>query len=214
MSVLTLVLMIVIAVVVQAWIARQEQAHLSIQSLSYSVSQDLTEWRIQVLVDNNGSRTATDLFVDTSLAPSSNATLTSLVILSEDGPQQVTEPYRTSTTSWRLFQPPETLLRVQYIEVLHYKLNVDRLLVGDSLVVSASFRTEASFGDQILRALGNRTLAPLTNPHGAAPDSFEHAHSLWQMQILRSHFIHDVAVAGNMIVASKSSLWQDAAYPW
>lgn len=207
----TLFAMFGLAYLVNRWTAAQSQAYLSIDPLTWTVSEDLTQWRVQALVDNHGPRTATDLRLEATLAVNPSVQLVTLVILQRNDTLKLNGEPRASTGTWTTALGDSDLQR-EDIALLHYERYIDDLLVGEQLLISASFKTDSSFGEELLRTLDNRNHMPLTNPHGAGPDYFEYAHQQWVMLVLRGYFIHDVALSGNMVIAHKSSLWQPVSF--
>jgi hypothetical protein len=210
-SLLTLLVTAVLTVLVYRWNAELAQSHLSIQLLTASWSQDATEWWVQAVVDNNGPRTARDITIEVVIPSVPHTSPHSLTVLHEGARYQLTEPYQASTVRWQVLDPPNTLA-TRDLDVLHYRQHLDRLAVGDEVVVSARFTTQPTFGEHVVSALHDRTPTPLTNPHGSGPDYYEHAYEQWKMMVLRGYFIHDIEIAGNMLAPSKASLWNPVRF--
>jgi len=195
LSVLTFVVAIVLTFFVAKWTISQEQAHLFIHPPNWRVSQDLTEWRIEVVIDNDGPPTATDLTVGTRLAVSPHITLTHLAILHQGSSAELVKISEGGTIPWSVILD-EGLQPIQ-IEFRDYEGFIDRLSVGDQIVIQADFTADPSFSQRLTRAVQSGDFW-----------SFESARRGWASGQLRAFFIHDASVSGNKVIATKSNLWE------
>lgn len=177
LSVLTFVVAAILTFFVARWTMSQDQAHLFVHQPDWSMScksQGQCEWWVTIVIDNDGPPTANELLVAPRIAVSPHITLTRLVILHEGSAVELLGTSKSGTMTWGHFL--EGTLRTE-IKFRDYEGYIERLLVGDHLVIQADFDVDPSFSEQFLRAA-------LSGDSWA----FDSARQSWAIGLLRAFF--------------------------
>lgn len=197
LSVLTFVVATILTFFVARWTMSQDQAHLFIHQPDWSMScesQDQCEWQVTIVIDNDGPPTANDLLVAPRIAVSPHITLTRLVVLREGGAVELLGTSKSGTITWGHFLEGALQTEMKFRD---YEGSIERLLVGEQLVIRADFNADPSFSQQFVRAVQSGDFW-----------AFDSARQGWTIGLLRAFFIHDVNLSGSKVVATKSYRWE------
>ena len=201
-SILTLAVTVVLTMYVARWTESQNSARLFIHSPKWTVSTDQRRWQVEIVIDNDGPITASDLTIGTKVADTPWVTMTELTVVSEnefvglrDALREETVPWRIATSATIQTANQRTMEPVD-VDVRNYGGSIEELRVGRQLVVRASFDADPELGLRFARVF-----------HCEGHWMCEQLNEPLEISFLRAFLVHNLDVRGNKVIATKSAAW-------
>jgi hypothetical protein len=206
-SIITLIVTIILTITVTQWVISRDTASLFISAASYYPSSDYKTWDSLFALENRGPTTAYDLKIKVKLISLPSITLEKITALYEEIPVESVRLAEKGTLEWGSFID-DTWFKQKDLAYQVYDIDVEKLNVGDQILVFIRYNVDPSIIDQLVASfLWNP--GPPNNPN-KIPMSIDPMVSVNNM---KAFFINDVDIKGNKIEMSKSHLWEPLRLP-